>query len=487
MEEKKLVDFKFEWTGNGFNEIAPNVKDMANKLVELDMIRVEPDLDENGNIIVLHTGVCKKQGLVESLAKGMANDNIYTYKFMIRLHESLNNICKGRAESKINYCQMSSCPIMVAGYIWYLKNRKENENQEVQEFNTNLTDNDIYARNYDELKKMQLNSEVEKLLMPLATPSIKGLRCAFVGEEGTDKEKQIAKVADYLYRIGKISSNKVLNINLSTNFELQNDRLYSIIELDNYLEVIANNDDFSNSAEAGRKINKGNIKKIVNQTKGKYIIVNCTSLELKKFLETNSKLPYVFDNVIHFEDYEDEEILKMFEQNLPEYHKNIMNADTRIEFLEYLERNRKHIPFKNEELSSFLAGYVSRKDELELPKERYEATTIEDMFSNLIGMNNVKKQLRELNDFLKLQKRLEHLGKDIPSFNLHMMFLGNAGTGKTTVARMIAKTLFDLGYTKENKCVEVAAKDLIAAFTGQTPLKTGRVINSAIRRSFIYR
>ncbi|MBQ3413927.1 MAG: AAA family ATPase [Clostridia bacterium] len=486
MEENEKIEFSFEWTGNGFNEIAPNVKDMANKLVELNMIRVDKDLDENGNIVVLHAGVCKRQGLVESLARGMANENIYNYKFIIRLHESLNTICRGRAESKFNYCEMPSCPIMVAGYIWYLKNRKETENQEVQEIGTNVTDNDIYNRNYDELKKMQFDTEVEKMLMPLATPSIKGLRCAFVGDEGTNKENTIEKVADYLYRIGKISSNKVLNINLGANFELQNDRLYSIIELDNYLEAIANNDDFSNSAEAGRKINKGNIKKIVSQTKGKYIIVNCTSLEFKRFLETNSKLPYVFDNEIHFNDFKNEEILKMFEQNLPEYHKNIMDYDKRKEFLEYLERNRKHIPFKNGDLSSFLAGYVSRKDELELPKERYEVTTIEDMFENLIGMNNVKKQLKELNEFLKLQKRLEKLGKTVPSFNLHMMFLGNAGTGKTTVARMIAKTLFDLGYTKENKCVEVAAKDLIAAFTGQTPLKTGRVINSAIRRSIIY-
>ena len=480
MEENELIDFRFEWTGNGFNELAPNVKAMANKLVELNMIRVEQDLNEKGNIVVLHAGVCKKVGLVECLTKGMVNENIYNYRFNVRPYESLKTICEGRADSKFNYCQMSSCPIMAAGYIWYLKHRKENMNQEIQQMENNLTDNDIYNRNYDELKKADLNPEVEKLVMPLATPSIKGLRCAFVGEEGTDKEKQISKVANYLYRIGKISSNRVINLNLGANFELLDDRLYSIVELDTYLEAIANNDDFSNSAESGRKINKGNIKKIVSQTKGKYIIVNCTSSELKRFLETNSKLPYVFDNVITFEDYKDEEILKLFEQSLPQYHKNIMNVDERLKFLEYLKKNRKFIPFKNQDLSSFLAGYVSRKNEIELPKERYEETTVEEMFENLIGMNNVKKQLRELNEFLKLQKRLENLGKTIPSFNLHMMFLGNAGTGKTTVARMIAKTLFDLGYTKENKCVEVASKDLIAAFTGQTPLKTARVINSAM-------
>lgn len=52
---------------------------------------------------------------------------------------------------------------------------------------------------------------------------------------------------------------------------------------------------------------------------------------------------------------------------------------------------------------------------------------------------------------------------------------------------MVAKTLFDLGYVKENKCIEVEAKDLIAAYSGQTPMKTGRVINSAIRRRAVCR
>ena len=77
-----------------------------------------------------------------------------------------------------------------------------------------------------------------------------------------------------------------------------------------------------------------------------------------------------------------------------------------------------------------MAGYVSRKNEIQLPKERYEKTTLDEMFANLIGMNNVKQQITELNSFLKLQKQLEKIDKKIPSFNLHMMFLGNPGTRK---------------------------------------------------------
>lgn len=486
MEEKKLIDFKFEWTGKDYEKVAPNVIEMAKKLLELNLIKVKTELNENGNIVILHTGVCQKQGLVESLASGIVNEDIYSYSFFTTPKSSLNCICKGRDDSKANFCKMSACPIMVAGYLYYIKNRNDSTEQIVQEFSNDATENDVYARNYNELKKMELDKDIEEFLSPLALPSIKGLRCAFIGEEGTDKEGAINKVASYLYRIGKISNKSVINISLNqigdpkTNFSFQNDRLYSIIEIQDYLDAIANNDDFSGSAEAGRKINKNSIKKIVNQAKGKYIIINTSPLELRKFLATNAKLPYIFDNTIYFKDYEDERILKMFEENLPEYHKKLIQTETRKSFLSYLERNRKYFPFKNEDLSLFLAGYVSRKNEIALPKERYDKSTFDDMFKNLIGMNNVKDQIRELNNFLLLKNKLEKQNVKFPDFNLHMMFLGNPGTGKTTVARMIAKTLFDLGYIRENKCVEAEAKDLIAAFSGQTPIKTGRVVNSAI-------
>lgn len=485
-DTKDLIDFKFEWTGKDYDKIAPNVIETAKKLLELNLIKVKPELNENGNVVIQHTGVCKKQGLVESLASGIVNENIYSYTFNTNPKNSLNCICQGRNDSKVNFCKMSSCPIVLAGYLYYIQNRNDSTEQIVKEFSDGATENDIYARNYNELKKMELDADIEDFLSPLAVPSIKGLRCAFIGEEGTDKEGTIKKIANYLYRIGKISNENVANVSLSyigdpnTKFLFQDDRLYSIGEIQDYLDTIANNDDFSGSAEAGRKINKNSIKKIVNQAKGKYIIINTSPLELKKFLATNAKLPYIFENTIYFKDYEDDRILKMFEENLPEYHRKLIKEDTRKSFLAYLERNRKYFPFKNEDLSLFLAGYVSRKNEISLPKERYDESTLEDMFKNLIGMNNVKQQLRELNNFLLLKNKLEKQSIKFPNFNLHMMFLGNPGTGKTTVARMVAKTLFDLGYIKENKCIEVESKDLIAAFSGQTPIKTNRVVNSAL-------
>ena len=478
-KETEKIDFGFEWEGRDFNAISPSVMAMAKKLIEMDLIKVKKELDYAGNINILHTGVCNRNGLVDNLASGIIRENIYTCVFNVKPFDSLNAICKERGASQ--NCNMVSCPLAVAGYMWYLEHKKNSENDKKEEFSEGATDNDVYSRNYNELKKLEFDQEIEELLSPLAMPGIKGLRSAFIGEEGTNKEGIINNIAKYLHRIGKISTDKVQYKTLSTHTVFEDDKLYAIMGIEEFLETLENNDDFSKEAENGRKDSKIIIQNLVRNYKGKYIILDGTPLELKKFLAVNAKLPYIFDNAIYFKDYDDEKILEMFEKNLLPFHKKLMqNEENRSKVLSYLESNRRYIPFKNKDLSLFLAGYVSRKDSLTLPKERYKASTLEEMFSELVGMNNVKKQLTEFNEFLKLQKKLEEKGKQIPNFNLHMLFIGNPGTGKTTVARMVAKTLFDLGYIKENKCIEVEAKDLVAAYLGQTAMKTNKVINSAL-------
>lgn len=487
MEEKKIIDFKFKWEGKNFDKIPPNVLTIAKKLLELNLVMVEEDLDEEGRIVIRHRGVCRKRGLVECINTGLVEDKEFYYTFTPKPTSNMDNICSGRGEEKsYSTCELPACPIWTAGYLYYLEHLSEEKKNEVESSVVNATDADLYDKNYEELRRFNFDSEIEEFMAPLALPSIKSLRTAFLGEEGTDKESVIEKIANYLYRIGKLDDKKYKVASLSeigdpkANFKFYNGYLYVIRDIQDYLDLIGNNDDFSSSAESEKKTLRRSIKRLVNQVKGKYIIIDATPFEFKKFLSTNSKLPYIFDNVIYFKDYEDEKILSLFEANLPEYHKELMKDETKADFLSYLERNRKYFPFKNADLSIFLASYVSRKAEISLPGERYDPSTLKDMFENIIGMENVKNQINELNSFLTLKKQLEKNGVKFPDFNLHMMFLGNPGTGKTTIARLIAKTLFDLGYIKENKCIEVESKDLIAAYSGQTALKTSKVINSAI-------
>ena len=96
--------------------------------------------------------------------------------------------------------------------------------------------------------------------------------------------------------------------------------------------------------------------------------------------------------------------------------------------------------------------------------------------NNMIGLEKIKKQINNLVSLLKFNKKANI---DISKFNLHMVFTGNPGTGKTTVARLLSDILYNLGYTKKNKLVEVSAKDLIAEYVGQTAGKTYNVLKSA--------
>ena len=103
--------------------------------------------------------------------------------------------------------------------------------------------------------------------------------------------------------------------------------------------------------------------------------------------------------------------------------------------------------------------------------------TIMKNFNDLVGLEDIKEQINDLVYLLKFNKKANI---NIGDFNLHMVFRGNPGTGKTTVGRLLTDIFYYLGYIKQNKLVEVTSKDLIAESLGQTGGSTYNVINSAL-------
>ena len=87
--------------------------------------------------------------------------------------------------------------------------------------------------------------------------------------------------------------------------------------------------------------------------------------------------------------------------------------------------------------------------------------------------------LHDLVDLIELKNKTKDDLK-IKNINLHMVFLGNPGTGKTTVARIVAEMLYNLKYIKQNKLIEVSSKDLVAEYVGQTAPKTNAVVQKAL-------
>ena len=99
----------------------------------------------------------------------------------------------------------------------------------------------------------------------------------------------------------------------------------------------------------------------------------------------------------------------------------------------------------------------------------------------LVGINSVKQKVKELNSWLKVSTARGDFQQSNPNYpNLHMIFQGNPGTGKTTVARLFGEILFELGILKRGHLVEVKASDLIAEFVGGTPSKTNNTVDRAL-------
>ncbi len=99
---------------------------------------------------------------------------------------------------------------------------------------------------------------------------------------------------------------------------------------------------------------------------------------------------------------------------------------------------------------------------------------------SLIGLARIKEEVRTLANFLKLQQRRSQAGLPDTELSLHMVFTGNPGTGKTTVARIVGKVFAAMGILSRGHLVETDRSGLVAEFIGQTGPKTHAKIDEAL-------
>lgn len=99
---------------------------------------------------------------------------------------------------------------------------------------------------------------------------------------------------------------------------------------------------------------------------------------------------------------------------------------------------------------------------------------------SLIGLASVKKEVQTLTNFIKIQQKREEQGLKSSSLSYHCVFTGNPGTGKTTVARIVAGIYKELGVLKKGHLVETDRAGLVAEYVGQTAVKTNKIIDSAL-------
>lgn len=239
------------------------------------------------------------------------------------------------------------------------------------------------------------------------------------------------------------------------------------------------------------------------------VIVAGYEKEMRQFLDINLGLKSRFgENFINFEDYKPEELNQIFHKMAGEGKNQIMPDAEPIlaDYFEKIYRTRDEEFGNARAVRNFYDTIIKEKvnrlgdiskcnlHDFALTKADIQAAVaklvgglnedeapVMEQLENMIGLGRVKEEIRELRQVAVYQKLCRDKGVSVGEPpTMHMVFTGNPGTGKTTVARLIGKIYKELGLLPKGHVVEVKREDLIGSNVGSTAPKTKQVIKQAM-------
>ncbi len=338
------------------------------------------------------------------------------------------------------------------------------------------------------------------------TEGFANLNMIFKGNSGTGKTTVARLLAELFYKLGFIRENKIIEVTskdlIGSHLGETAPKTQSVIDsaIDGVLFI---DEAYSIMASKGGSTSNypaecmATICKAMETYKDRLIIIFAGyTKEMNDFINANQGLMSRIGYELEFSDFSKDELLQIFKTEVQgnefELEEGVIQKIEKIIMKNKVGRNFGNARFITNLFDRLVLTHaanceddkllktITNKDieifaETKKDKERGVDEILKEL-NSLIGLNAVKENINGFVSVIELNKKLDRN----PDFNMHMIFKGNAGTGKTTVARLLAEIYYNLGYVKRDKLVEVQSQDLIGEFLGQTGPKTQAVIESAL-------
>ena len=518
--------FTFEWNPkDGLKNVTEKTFNIALELLKNDMVFVEQEKKEYIKIWLPYNCNAYETRYDEDV------NSVLKYKYISESDWIYVNRNTKELLYKCNRwnCTRPYCIFDVAGYLYYLKKSNQwskveedrkyyNEHQEEIE-NQSIKKQEEQFENIEKKKKEDRIQEINKILeyrnkienieeLVDKVNTENGLHISIEGDRGSGKFDLANKICKLLKAWKKIDNDEpeylsLYNLALENTYELQGKpgtNVWTVEEnliLDRHLYVLTDVKEFVNeyrrikNERSSRYLELRRVNRIVELITSifneDYVIIASDKNSVDELLSLDTKIKFVYQNNRYkISNLSIDELFELYCKNLNnELSMKLRNNQklrkiVKEQFIEYVSMNAEFFPFYNEELAKYLSNYSISKKGFIFPDNIYKRETVEESLKNIIGLNSVKDNIKKFEKYALYTLKAQNLGLKTTESNLHMIFTGNPGTGKTTVARIMAKMLYDLGLVSENKLVEVERKDLVAGYVGQTAIKTSEVIEKAM-------
>lgn len=143
-----------------------------------------------------------------------------------------------------------------------------------------------------------------------------------------------------------------------------------------------------------------------------------------------------------------------------------------------LVSNQQNLPENNEILNKLKSNQIKDSQVKDIPENDTLEKVMEEL-NALIGLEEVKLNIQELINLLKIQKKRTEQNLKITEISLHTVFLGPPGTGKTTVARLLGRIFKHLEFLSRGQIVETDREGMVAGYVGQTALKVDAIVQKS--------